>query len=69
MSANLAVLATERPRHVTPARSLRRQQSKARAKVATAFRQLGNGSDAKTAHQRTTAWYRSSRIDWARCLG
>jgi hypothetical protein len=38
------------------------------AKVITAFRDIGIGADAKTAHARTKAWYRSSGGDWTQYL-
>jgi hypothetical protein len=39
-----------------------------RAKVVTAFRDLANGEDARTADERTKDWYRSSCMEWARSL-
>lgn len=39
-----------------------------RARILSAFRALGHGSDARTARNRMQAFYRSSGADWARSL-
>lgn len=39
-----------------------------RERVAAAFRSLANGVDSATASVRTNDFYRSSGMDWARCL-
>lgn len=39
-----------------------------RERVATAFRALAHGVDGSTAAARTNDFYRSSGMDWARCL-
>ena len=64
---DLQMSANPTARTMRPSRR-QRPESKARARVAAAFRKIGNGADAKTAYARTTAWYRSSGGHWAHCL-
>jgi hypothetical protein len=52
-----------------PGRSeLDRPHPSARDQLLAAFSKIGSGSDEKTAHVRTTAWYRSSGTGWTRGL-
>lgn len=74
MNANPATLAPDCSRTETEAAAPLRAPMPEKpganitAKVATAFRDIGIGTDAKTAHVRTKAWYRSSGGDWTQYL-
>ena len=57
-------VALGRRRHV-----LTRAAESGRSRVLAAFHALANGVDARTAAARTNDFYRSSGLDWARCLG
>lgn len=54
-------------RHV--ARPAEHSWSRVRARVAAAFRASGIGVDPITAQRRSTGFYRSSPMAWARTLG
>jgi hypothetical protein len=43
-------------------------ESSLRARVAAAFREIGNGVDPKTAYEQTKKFFRSGGSDWARRL-
>lgn len=55
---------------IRPGRSgVDRARPSGRVQLLAAFSKIGSGVDEKTAHARTTAWYRSSGADWTHGLG
>ena len=46
----------------------RKRAASVRARVAAAFRNLAHGVDGRTAGDRMKDFYRSSGMQWARCL-
>ena len=55
--------------HDTARRFSSRRRLSVRVRVLAAFRNIGNGVDAKTAYERTKDFYRATGHPWTRGLG